>query len=155
MSNLDAFLTTIAISELSQSLIDVSDNGYNIIVGSTPAHPDLFTSYSDHPRKLVDLGNGLESTAAGRYQILEHFYDAYKTILNLPDFSPTSQDKIAIQLIKECGAIQDIEDGIIQDAIFKCRSRWASLPASPYGQHTNKLSDLLDAYENAGGVIAT
>lgn len=154
MSNLDAFMTMIGVSELGQSLIDVSDNGYNVIVGSTPANPDLFTDYSDHPRKLVDLGNGLKSTAAGRYQILEHFYDAYKTMLKLPDFSPTSQDKIATQLIKECGAIQDIEDGNITSAIEKCNSRWASLYGAKYGQRTNNLQFLTNAYTQAGGTIS-
>lgn len=69
-----------------------SDNGYNVIVGGK-----LFFNYDDHPRVLVDLPNlDIHSTAAGRYQILEHNFDAYKAILNLPDFGADSQDAIAL-----------------------------------------------------------
>ena len=31
---------------------------------------ELFTDYSDHPRKLVTLNPKLKSTGAGRYQLL-------------------------------------------------------------------------------------
>ena len=31
---------------------------------------ELFTDYSDHPRKLVTLNSKLKSTGAGRYQLL-------------------------------------------------------------------------------------
>ena len=64
-TNRKAFLDMIAHSEIGQALLDVSDNGYNVIVGSTAQHPDLFNSYADHPRKLVRLNAKLSSTAAG------------------------------------------------------------------------------------------
>ena len=38
--------------------------GYDVIVGG-----ELFTDYSDHPRKLVTLNPKLKSTGAGRYQL--------------------------------------------------------------------------------------
>ena len=94
------------------------------------------------------------STAAGRYQILERYYDAYKALLKLPDFSPKSQDAIAIQMIREHGALMDVIAGDIQDAIGKCSSIWASLPGSDYGQHENALAMLTSAYSNAGGRLA-
>ena len=94
--NLKAFLAMIAHSE-GTSQIPGSDDGYRVLVGSTPNHPRLFDSYADHPRVLVQLRPGLKSTAAGRYQILERIFDAYKAQLNLPDFSPASQDAIAAQ----------------------------------------------------------
>ncbi|MFX3645707.1 lysozyme, partial [Streptococcus suis] len=68
--------------------------------------------------------------------------------LRLPDFSPGSQDKIAIQLIKECKAIGDIEAGRIAEALTKCRSRWASLPGSGYGQHEYSMEKLLDVFNS-------
>ena len=151
--NQKAFLDMIAISELGQGLINVSDNGYNVIVGSRPSAPDLFTDYSDHPRKLVDLGHGLKSTAAGRYQLLERYFDAYKAQLGLPDFGKDSQDAIALQQIKERGAIDDIDTGNIASAITKCSNIWASLPGNDYGQHQNKVSDLTTAFTNAGGTL--
>ena len=41
-----AFLDMIAWSELGEELIDISDNGYNVIVGSTPSRPILFNDQS-------------------------------------------------------------------------------------------------------------
>jgi muramidase (phage lysozyme) len=152
-ANLDAFLDMITYSELGQALIDISDSGYNVIVGSTPEHYYLFNSYADHPRKLVTLGNGLASTAAGAYQILERTYDAYKASLNLPDFSPDSQDAIAEQMIKEAGAMPDIDSGDLYNAILKVAHLWASLPGAQYGQHTNAYGDLQSYYVQAGGTV--
>ena len=154
--NKKAFLDMIADSELGKELLAVSDNGYNVIVGSTPSHPILFDSYADHPRQSIWLEHLQQnSTAAGRYQILARFYDAYKKILKLPDFSPPSQDAIAIQYARECHALDDIDNGRIADAIVKCKSRWASFPGADYAnQHMNKMNDLITAYENAGGTFA-
>jgi muramidase (phage lysozyme) len=143
--NQRAFLDMIAYSEIGPKLLSESDNGYNVIVGGT-----LFRDYSDHPRQSIKLPRlGIKSTAAGRYQILARYFDAYKKILKLPDFSPASQDKIALQLIRECRALDEIERGDIEEAIKLCRSRWASLPGANYNQHENKLDDLLAAYELA------
>lgn len=149
--NLRAFLDMIAYSEgTDNGRQPTKDHGYDVLVGGA-----LFTGYSDHPRKLVKLPNlGISSTAAGRYQILARYYDVYKKQLGLPDFSPSSQDKIAIQLIRECKAIDDIESGRIVSAISKCRSRWASLPGAGYGQHEHKLDTLIAQYKKSGGVIA-
>lgn len=151
MSNLDAFLTMIAVSEGTQS---IGDRGYNCIVGSTPQKPVLFDSYADHPRVKVNLRPGLTSTAAGRYQILERYFDAYKQQLHLPDFSPASQDRIAMQMIKECDALIEVMAGDMRDAIAKCASRWASLPGAGYGQHENTVASLQQAFVNAGGQLA-
>lgn len=149
-TNLQAFLDMLAYSEIGRKLLKHSDNGYNVLVGGT-----LFsTDYKDHPRKLVDLPKlGIKSTAAGRYQILARYFDHYKKQLGLKDFSPAAQDAIAIQLIRECKALEDIEAGRISVAIHKCRSRWASLPGAGYGQHENKLHDLLAEYGEAGGAL--
>ena len=46
---------------------------YDVIVGG-----ELFTDYSDHPRKLVTLNPKLKSTGAGRYQLLSRWWDAYR-----------------------------------------------------------------------------
>lgn len=142
-----AFLDMLAWSEIGDKLLNDprSDNGYKVIVGGT-----FFTSYADHPRKLVSLPRlGIKSTAAGRYQLLSRYYDAYKRQLKLKDFSPESQDKIAIQQIKERKALQLIEQGRIDEAIFRVNNIWASLPGSPYGQRVNDLKSLLAVYDRA------
>lgn len=156
--NMKAFLGMLAVSEIGPRLMELSDDGYNVIVGSVPRAPDLFHSYADHPRKKVDLrdkaGTPYKSTAAGRYQILARIFDAYKDQLKLKDFGKASQDAIAIQLIRECKALPMIEAGRIEDAIHACRSRWASLPGASYGQNEHKMTFLVDAYLSFGGAVA-
>ncbi len=152
--NRRAFLQMIGVSELTAKLLARSDDGYNVLVGSTPDHPFLFASYADHPRQLIYLPKlGIKSSAAGRYQIKRDIFDAYKVQLKLKDFSPASQDAIAIQLIRECKALDDIEAGRLATAINKCRSRWASLPGAGYGQHENDFDTLALAYRRSGGVL--
>ena len=148
--NLKAFLDMIAVSEGTKGR--GGDDGYNILYGG-----GTFKSYADHPRQLLTFkikGKPVTSTAAGRYQILARYFDVYKKQLGLPDFGHDSQDKIAIQLIRECQALKDIEFGRIDRAILKCKSRWASLPGAGYGQHEHDLPTLLSAYLKAGGTIA-
>ena len=147
--NLGAFLDAIAWSEGTVQIPN-SDDGYNVLVGSTPTHPLLFSSYKDHPRIY---NKQLNSTAAGRYQLLARYFDAYKKILNLTDFSPASQDTIAIKQIRECGAFNDALDGNVFNAVNKCCRIWASLPGSPYGQPTHTKTDILQAYLTAGGTM--
>ena len=148
--NLCAFLDTIATSEIGATLLAASDNGYNVLVGGT-----LFEGYEDHPRKLVWLPRlNISSTAAGRYQLLARYFDSYKALLSLPDFSPASQDAIAVQQIRECRALPMVEAGDIVAALGRCAHIWASLPGAGYGQHENNLAVLETAYVNAGGVLA-
>lgn len=147
-ANRRAFLDMIAFSEGTPRYGDQA--GYNVIVGG-----GLFDSYADHPRKLVDLPKlGIKSTAAGRYQLLSRYFDHYKNALGLPDFSPHSQDMIALQQIRECRALDDIDAGRLEAAIIKCAHIWASLPGAGYGQHENPYHLLMAAYEKAGGVVA-
>jgi lysozyme len=144
--NLKAFLDMIAVSEGTKGK---GNDGYNVIVGGS-----LFTDYLDHPKKLIWIRDGLASTAAGRYQLLGRYWSVYKKQLNLQDFSPASQDAVAIQQIKERKALDDIEKGYIAVAIDKCKNIWASLPGAGYGQHENNVDKLIAAYKTAGGTVA-
>lgn len=131
------------------SRIPGSDNGYNVVVGGT-----LFYDYSDHPRQHVYIPRyKLYSTAAGRYQLLSRYFDHYKKRLNLKDFSPASQDAIALQQIRERRALNDIDAGRWGDAVAKVRNIWASLPGAGYGQREQKLDDLRQVYLDAGGLL--
>lgn len=146
---LQAFLDLIAYSEGTDNGRQPTNNhGYDVIVGGK-----LFYDYSKHPGVYVKLTPRLTSSAAGRYQILEKFAKHYMKQLRLPDFGPDSQDKIAIQLIKECKALDDIYAGRIHSAVYKCKSRWASLPGAGYGQHEQKIEKLIAVFKEAGGVV--
>lgn len=150
--NVVAFLDMLAWSEgTDNGKQPTKDHGYDVVMGGT-----LFTGYADHPRVLVPLAKlKISSTAAGRYQLLSRYFDAYKKQLELKDFSPLSQDLIALQQIRERRALDLIKQGKIEAAIKAVRNIWASLPGAGYGQHERKLADLLRVYQQAGGVVAS
>lgn len=157
-----AFLSMITNSEIGPELIKVTDRGFNVLVGATPEHPLTFPSYADHPNVF---NAALDSTAAGAYQLLHRWWadqvlpsgkiqHGYKSMLNLPDFSPLSQDKVALQQIRECNALPYIDAGEFEHAVAACAHIWASLAGSTYGQHTNSLALLQSYYTAAGGTLA-
>lgn len=123
----------------------------------THAHYDFtfayhrFTSFADHPRLRVCAGSYC-STAAGRYQILSKTWNGVRG--DLPDFSPASQDRAALRLIRGRG-VTDV-DGIdtyaeLERAIGKLGREWASLPGSPYGQPTRSMAALWKEFQRLSG----
>jgi len=154
-NNERAFLKMLTVSEGTSTSKYTKNNGYDVIVNGIGGEPKTFSDYSKHPNVLVTVNNkGLKSTAAGAYQILYKYWDAYRKQLGLKGFYPEDQDAIAMQLIKECKARDDINAGRIESAITKCRSRWASLPGAGYGQFEHKMDTLVSAYKKAGGTVA-
>lgn len=146
--NMSGFLDMLAFSEgTDNGRQPTHDHGYDVIVGG-----NLFNDYADHPRQRVYIPRISDwSTAAGRYQLLSRWYDPYKRQLHLRDFGAAAQDAIAVQQIRECGAIADIEAGRLANAIIKCRRIWASLPGAGYGQHEHKFEALRAQYLQHGG----
>lgn len=147
-SNVSAFLDMLAYAEGTPRF--GSEDGYNVIVGG-----GLFHDYSDHPRKSISLPRyGIRSTAAGRYQFLIGTWDDLAKRFNLKDFTPSSQDAGAIQLIRQCRALALVHDGKVREAIHACRRIWASLPGAGYGQREVATDELVDVYQRAGGNVA-
>lgn len=103
---------------------------YDVIVGGK----ERITDFSKHP-KIVGLRTAEgPSTAAGKYQITGTTYDRVAKKLGVSDFSPETQDRIALELIKERGAFEDVQSGNWEAAINKLGDEWASLPSSKYSQ---------------------
>ena len=125
------------------------NHGYDVIVGGET----VTGSYSDHPRKLVTLNPKLKSTGAGRCQLLSRWWDAYRKQLGLKTSSPKSQDAVALQQIKERGALPMIDRGDIRQAIDRCSNIWASLPGAGYGQFEHKADSLIAKFKEAGGTV--
>lgn len=144
-----AFLDTIAQSEIGAAMLATSDDGYDVIVGSRPGHMILAPSYRDHPRLLMVLNSGIKSTAAGRYQFLARTWDVLAERLVLNDFSPESQDRGCVELLRECGALACLQDGNVPDAVRRCSHIWASFPSAGYGQHENKMTQILEWFQAA------
>ena len=104
-----AFLDMLAWSEGTDNGRQKTRNhGYDVIVGG-----ELFTDYSDHPRKLVTLNPNSNQQAADANAVFR-WWDAYRKQLGLKDFSPKSQDAVALQQIKERGALPMIDRGDIR-----------------------------------------
>ena len=147
---LKSFLDLIAYSEGTSTSPITQNNGYDVIVSGIHG-PSIFTDYAKHPFEdggsvVVRESPPLISTAAGRYQLLARYWRAYKEQLGLADFSPASQDAVAIQQIKERGALDYIEANNIQQAIERCSNIWASFPGNTYAQGGKGLVELLDKY---------
>ena len=119
-----AFLDMLAWSEGTDNGRQKTGNhGYDVIVGG-----ELFTDYSDHPRKLVTLNPKLKSTGAGRYQLLPAGGMPTASSLAWKTSLRKSQDAVVLQQIKERGALPMIDRGDIRQAIDRCSNIWASLP---------------------------
>jgi len=87
-----------------------------------------FKDDSTHPLKKPIHKGKYPSSSAGAYQIN---HDTWETELNkgvANDFTPASQDAMAIDLIRRKKALQDIEAGDLDKAIPKLRNTWSSLP---------------------------
>jgi len=156
--NVAAFLDMIAYAEGTPRYSQ--NDGYDVLAGGK-----LFHSYADHPRIKVKLraddlttprDESLSSTAAGRYQFLVRTWDGLVAKLGrrvLPDFSPESQDRAAIELLKQRGAYSLIREGRVYEAINACRKEWASLPGAGYGQRELRAEALREVYVQAGGIV--
>lgn len=155
--NAVAWLDMLAWSEIGpQMLADPrSSEGYRVIVGSMPGKTITFEDYARHPRVLVQLGSlGIYSSAAGRYQFIWPTWYPLAKQLNLPDFSPESQDQAALELTRQCGAYALVVGGNLTAAMAKASVIWASLPGSPYGQGGHSVETLTQVYQSKGGTVS-
>jgi muramidase (phage lysozyme) len=150
-NKLKAFLDLISFSEGTCLSPLTKDDGYDVIVSGVHG-PAVFVDYAKHP---FEDGGSVQwkldppeySTAAGRYQLLARFWRVYKAQLCLSDYSPASQDAVAIEQISERKAIAMIEAGDVAGAIQACGNIWASFPNNAYGQGGHSLKTLVRKYQ--------
>ena len=142
LRNLAAFLLMIHYAEDTYG-----ENAYRTLYGG-----GLFHSYDQHPNAAITKW-GITSTAAGAYQFLYTTWQALAKDIRLEDFAPASQDKAAIEIVRRKGALPDVLQGMIAEAIYKCRKVWASFPGAGYGQNEKNIESLLRFYVAAGGQL--
>ena len=150
---LRAFLDLTAWSEGTSTSPLTKNDGYDVIVTGVDG-PAIFSEYEDHPfagglrpAVTVRLEPLLKSTASGRYQLLLRYWQAYKQMLFLPDFSPESQDLVALRQMKERGADVAVMSGKLEQAITDASNIWASFPGNEYAQAGGKtMAELLARY---------
>lgn len=117
---------------------------YNVITGGK-----RFNDFSQHPGVVGMVTKQGPSTAAGRYQITKSTYDDIAPKLGITDFSPESQDRIALELIKRNKALQYVEQGDYENAIKRLGGTWASLPSSIYAGHPRRSQGWVEKTLNA------
>jgi lysozyme len=112
-----------------------------------------FDDLSDHPGQRVRFGKAKNqvSTAAGSYQILKRSWDEQKKKLGLEDFSLENQQRAAIGLLKDSGALKHVAKGEFQKANEKAKNIWASLPGSTIGEETGQRPRVKPELEAALG----
>lgn len=148
--NVGAFLKAIAAAE---------GGGYDFKYGALKGRRDdrwRFTDTSTHPGPGIDG----KTTAAGMYQITRPTWQHHGGKLGLTDFSPHTQDLIAVEILRSLGVIDEIKQGRIVDVMPKVARTWAALPKGP-GQANHyppqrymKFEQFLSAYLSAGGHAA-
>ena len=155
--NLSAFLFMIRSTEHVYPRDVLNDAAYSIFYGGSK-----FSNFADHPvltgeKKGIPLPDhfctaaglkpGCVSTAAGAYQIIKGTWTRLKNKLNLPDFSPLSQDQAAVALLDEVGALDLIYAGDIEGAIKKASRIWASLPGSAAQLNPKALAYAMNRFD--------
>ena len=147
-----AFLDLIGISEGTCTSPATHNAGYDIIVSGIDGL-NSFAHYSAHPfaagRPAIVVRTAptlLESTASGRYQITLPTWKEITATWTSKIFIPQAQDTAALELLKQCRALNFIDSGNITAAIEAACETWASFPGNSYGQGGRTIEWLLDKY---------
>ena len=139
-----AFLDMLAWSEGTDNGRQKTRNhGYDVIVGG-----ELFTDYSDHPRKLITAKPNQNSNQQAPDATSFFPVGGMPTASNLAKRLLSSVRALALA-IKERGALPMI-DGDIRQAIDRCSNIWASLPGMIYGQFEHKADSLIAKFKRSG-----
>jgi muramidase (phage lysozyme) len=136
------YLDLIAYCEGTDRNINGMREGYNIRYAFK-----TFSDYSKFPTGRI-TANGITSSASGRYQIMDFtWYGDIQPALNLPDFSPDSQDQACLWLLHIKRKILHYVDRDNLKAFCSIASwEWASIPPSRYGQGNYKYNDIVNIY---------
>jgi muramidase (phage lysozyme) len=116
---------------------------YDVMYG-WPSPGRVIMKFNDHPRKFWPINlpgyEGQFSSAAGAYQFNVATWDEQRRRTPVPDFSPSSQDIMALGLLDHDGALQYIDVGDFDTAMRVASKRWASLPYSGAGQNPQTVA---------------
>lgn len=146
-ANVQAFLKAIGEAE---------GGGYDFKFGAVKGRkndPWRFTDFSTHPGP----GKGGVTTAAGLYQITKPTWNDHgENGMGLTDFTPDTQDLIAVSILRRRGVIEKIEEGDIEAGVSQASRQWAALPmgrgqAGRYEQPYVKFEHFEEVYKSAGG----
>jgi muramidase (phage lysozyme) len=122
------YLKNASVQAFLKAIADAEGGGYDFRYGAVKNKrndPWRFADYSTHP------GTGCDgvTTAAGMYQINKATWqDHGEGRMGLTDFTPATQDLIAISILRGLGVIDKIKDGDIGSGLSQASKPWAALP---------------------------
>ncbi len=145
-ANVKAFIGAIAVAE---------GGDYNLKFGGVKGKKNdkwQFADYSTHP----GAGSDGKTTAAGMYQINKDTWKEMGGKMGLSDFSPDTQDLIAVEILRSIKVVDNIVEGDINTALKAASRRWAALPQGPneggrYAQPFMKYDEFAATYKRLGG----
>ena len=139
--NARAFLNTVAYAEGAD---------YDSLPYDRPLRPRKFTDYTQYP---LNDPNHAGPTPSGRYQIVRRTYGDASKALGLDDFSPHTQDLMAMYLLDRKGGLDPLLRGDLDSVLPLAAPEWASLPQGPGqpnyypGQPYKSYDDVSSAFE--------
>ena len=146
--NIKAFISAIAAAE---------GGDYNLKFGGVKGKKNdkwQFSDYKTHP----GTGSDGKTTAAGMYQINKSTWKEMGDRMGLSDFSPATQDLLAVEILRSIHVIDCIVEGDINTALKAASRRWAALPQGPneggrYDQSYMDYDEFITTYKRRGGSV--
>ena len=122
------------------------NHGYDVIVGG-----ELFTDYSDHPRKFVTLNPNPNQQA----DATSFFLLVESTASSLPErlLLRKSQTLWHCSRLRSVALLPMIDRGDIRQAIDRCSNIWASSSWRWLWPSEHKADSLIAKFKEAGGTV--
>jgi muramidase (phage lysozyme) len=125
-----AYLADANVAAFLKAIGEAEGGGYDFKYGAVKGKrndPWRFSDTSTHPGP----GFGGKTTAAGMYQITVDTWRDHGGKMGLTDFTPKTQDLIAVEMLRSLGVIDNIKAGDIAGAMPQAAKKWAALPMGP------------------------
>jgi muramidase (phage lysozyme) len=152
----EALLADPNVSAFLKAIAEAEGGGYDFKYGAVKGKrndPWRFSDFSTHPGP----GFGGVTTAAGMYQITTATWRQHGSRMGLSDFSPKTQDLIAVELLRSINVIDKIKSGDVAAATGPTSRKWAAVPMGPGqgGRYTDqpfvKYEAFFASYQANGG----
>ncbi len=152
-----AYLKDPNVNAYLKAIAEAEGGGYDFKYGAVKGKrndPWRFTNTATHP----GAGAGGSTTAAGMYQITIDTWRQHGGKMGLTDFTPETQDLIAVEMLRSIGVIDKIKAGDIAGAMPQAARKWAALPEGPGlanhypPQPYVDYETFLASYKTAGGM---
>lgn len=146
------------IKDFLKAIADAEGGGYDFKYGAVRGKqndPWRFTDFSTHPGP----GLGGRTTAAGMYQENIGTWREMGGTIGLTDFTPETQDLIAVEILRKINVADRIKAGHINAAMGPASHRWSSLPGGKGlpGHYPHQPSITYEKFESKykefGGVV--